>query len=298
MVSERIYGVPVSDIATLNERRVDMKKLAERGVEIFFTQVFRDRFFHADMHPGNVFIDTTNPAEPRYIGIDCGIIGTLEPEDQHYLASNLLAFFRRDYRKVAQLHVDSGWVPRDTPVGELEAAIRTVCEPIFEKPLKDISFGQLLVRLFQVARRFNMQVQPQLVLLEKTLLNVEGLGRQLYPELDLWTTAQPFLEKWMKDQVSLTSIACDLKEQGTNFLLSAPVIGQKVLSTVRTLVAQQHSLYNQQMARDKRRRKYGGLGMALLLGGIVVVLSSGTVVMNQSMYGVLMGALGGWLIFR
>ena len=298
MVSERIYGVPVSDIATLNERRVDMKKLAERGVEIFFTQVFRDRFFHADMHPGNVFIDTTNPAEPRYIGIDCGIIGTLEPEDQHYLASNLLAFFRRDYRKVAQLHVDSGWVPRDTPVGELEAAIRTVCEPIFEKPLKDISFGQLLVRLFQVARRFNMQVQPQLVLLEKTLLNVEGLGRQLYPELDLWTTAQPFLEKWMKDQVSLTSIACNLKEQGTDFLLSAPVIGQKVLSTVRTLVAQQQSLYDQQMAREKRRRKYGRLGMALLLGGIVVVLSSGTVVMNQSMYGVLMGALGGWLIFR
>ncbi|MGB1271154.1 MAG: 2-polyprenylphenol 6-hydroxylase, partial [Endozoicomonas sp.] len=156
MVMERIYGIPVSDIAELKAQNVDMKKLAERGVELFFTQVFRDRFFHGDMHPGNIFIDASNPGEPRYIGIDCGIVGTLEPEDQHYLASNLLAFFRRDYRKVAQLHVDSGWVPRDTPVGELEAAIRTVCEPIFEKPLKDISFGQLLVRLFQVARRFNM----------------------------------------------------------------------------------------------------------------------------------------------
>jgi len=298
MVAERIYGVPVSDIATLRERQVDMKKLAERGVEIFFTQVFRDRFFHADMHPGNVFIDTSNPAEPRYIGIDCGIIGTLEPEDQHYLASNLLAFFRRDYRKVAQLHVDSGWVPRDTPVGELEAAIRTVCEPIFEKPLKDISFGQLLVRLFQVARRFNMQVQPQLVLLEKTLLNVEGLGRQLYPELDLWSTAQPFLEKWMKDQVSLTNIACNLKEHSTDLLLSAPVIGQKVMSTVRELAAQQQSFYHRQVQRDKRRRRQGRLGAGLLLGGIVLLAGSGTVVINSVTCGLLMGALGGWLILR
>lgn len=176
MVMERIYGVPVADIKTLKARGTDMKKLAERGVEIFFTQVFRDRFFHADMHPGNIFVDISDPSEPKYIGIDCGIVGTLEPEDQYYLACNLLAFFKRDYRRVAQLHVDSGWVPSDTVVGELEAAIRTVCEPVFERPLKDISFGYLLVRLFQVARRFEMEVQPQLVLLEKRCSMSKGWG--------------------------------------------------------------------------------------------------------------------------
>lgn len=303
MVVERIYGVPVADIATLKARHVDMKKLAERGVEIFFTQVFRDRFFHADMHPGNIFIDTSNPAEPRYIGIDCGIIGTLEPEDQHYLASNLLAFFRRDYRKVAQLHVDSGWVPRETPVGELEAAIRTVCEPIFEKPLKDISFGQLLVRLFQVARRFNMQVQPQLVLLEKTLLNVEGLGRQLYPELDLWTTAQPYLEKWMKDQVSPTGILCHLKEQSADWLLSAPVMAQRVMSTVRTLVDQQQAFHHQQVRAEKRRQKQRRFGVLLLLVGATAVATSGSLfvekeLLDQAMPGLLAVALGGWLVVR
>ena len=307
MVAERIYGVPVADIATLKARHVDMKKLAERGVEIFFTQVFRDRFFHADMHPGNIFIDTTNPAEPRYIGIDCGIIGTLEPEDQHYLASNLLAFFRRDYRKVAQLHVDSGWVPRDTPVGELEAAIRTVCEPIFEKPLKDISFGQLLVRLFQVARRFNMQVQPQLVLLEKTLLNVEGLGRQLYPDLDLWVTAQPYLEKWMKDQVSPMGILCNLKEQSTDWLLSAPVMTQRVMSTVRTLVDQQQTLHDQQVRAEKRRQKQRRFGVLLLLAGGAMMVTSGSLfaelfvekaLLDQTMVGILAVAMGGWLVVR
>lgn len=298
MVMERIYGVPVSDIATLKAKNVDMKKLAERGVEIFFTQVFRDRFFHADMHPGNIFIDASNPLEPRYIGIDFGIVGTLEPEDQHYLASNLLAFFRRDYRKVAQLHVDSGWVPRDTPVGELEAAIRTVCEPIFEKPLKDISFGQLLVRLFQVARRFNMEVQPQLVLLEKTLLNVEGLGRQLYPDLDLWSTAQPFLEKWMKNQVSPTAIACNIKEQAADWLLSAPVMAQKVISTVRTLVDQQKSFQQQQALAEKRRVRQRRAGFVLLIAGGAVLVSSGSFVINESMSGLLIAALGGWLILR
>ncbi|WP_163369449.1 ubiquinone biosynthesis regulatory protein kinase UbiB [Endozoicomonas acroporae] len=303
MVVERIYGVPVSDIATMKAQHVDMKKLAERGVEIFFTQVFRDRFFHADMHPGNIFIDTTNPAEPRYIGIDCGIIGTLEPEDQHYLASNLLAFFRRDYRKVAQLHVDSGWVPRDTPVGELEAAIRTVCEPIFEKPLKDISFGQLLVRLFQVARRFNMQVQPQLVLLEKTLLNVEGLGRQLYPDLDLWATAQPYLEKWMKDQVSPTGILCDIKEQSADWLLSAPVMAQRVMSTVRTLVDQQQALHHQQVRTEKRQQKQRRFGVLLLLAGGALMVTSGSFfvekeLLDQTMVGLLAVAMGGWLAVR
>ena len=202
LVMERIYGIPVTDLAELSAQQIDMRLLAERGVEIFFTQVFRDSFFHADMHPGNIFVSREHPNNPQYIAIDCGIIGSLTPEDQDYLARNLMAFFKRDYRKVAQLHIDSGWVPAKTKVNEFEAAIRTVCEPIFEKPLKDISFGQLLLRLFQVARRFNMEVQPQLVLLQKTLLNIEGLGRQLYPELDLWRTGRPYLERWMCERMS------------------------------------------------------------------------------------------------
>lgn len=201
MVMERIHGIPVSDINSLRDHNINIKKLAERGVEIFFTQVFRDCFFHADMHPGNIFVSSKHPNQPQYICIDFGIIGTLNDSDKRYLAENLLAFFNRDYRRVAQLHVESGWVSRDTRVDEFESAIRTVCEPIFEKPLKDISFAQVVLRLFQVARRFHMVVQPQLILLQKTLLAIEGLGRQLYPELDLWATAKPFLEKWVKQQI-------------------------------------------------------------------------------------------------
>jgi ubiquinone biosynthesis protein len=197
MVMERIYGIPVGEIAQLKAAGADFKLLAERGVEIFFTQVFRDNFFHADMHPGNIFVEVPG----KYIAVDFGIIGSLSLTDQHYLAENFLAFFNRDYRKVAQMHVESGWVPNTTRIEEFESAIRSVCEPIFEKPLKDISFGQLLLRLFQTARRFDMRVQPQLVLLQKTLLNIEGLGRQLYPDLDLWQTAKPFLEQWFKDRM-------------------------------------------------------------------------------------------------
>ncbi|HEX6550240.1 MAG TPA: ubiquinone biosynthesis regulatory protein kinase UbiB [Gammaproteobacteria bacterium] len=205
MVMERIHGVPVSDIATLKARGTDMQRLAERGVEIFFTQVFKHNFFHADMHPGNIFVDVSDPRQPRYVAVDFGIVGSLSPDDQHYLAENFLAFFNRDYRRVAELHVQSGWVPAGTRVDQFEAAIRTVCEPIFNRPLKDISFGQLLVRLFQTARRFEMEVQPQLVLLQKTLLNIEGLGRDLYPDLDLWQTAKPFLENWTREQLGLTA---------------------------------------------------------------------------------------------
>ena len=213
LVMERIYGIPVTDMAALVDQGTDLKKLAERGVEIFFTQVFRDSFFHADMHPGNIFVSTHTPWDPQYIAIDCGIIGSLTPEDQDYLARNLLAFFKRDYRKVAQLHIDSGWVPSDTRVNELEAAIRTVCEPIFERPLKEISFAHLLLNLFQTARRFNMEVQPQLVLLQKTLLNIEGLGRQLYPDLDLWNTAQPYLERWMRERYKPKYVLANLQQQ-------------------------------------------------------------------------------------
>ncbi|WP_454784893.1 ubiquinone biosynthesis regulatory protein kinase UbiB [Legionella sp. WA2024007413] len=211
MVLERIHGIPVSDLVSLQAHGVDIKKLAERGVEIFFTQVFRDCFFHADMHPGNIFVSYKNPKDPQYICIDFGIMGTLNDNDKRYLAENLLAFFNRDYRRVAELHVESGWVARDTRVDEFESGIRTVCEPIFEKPLKDISFAQVVLRLFQVARRFHMEVQPQLILLQKTLLAVEGLGRQLYPDLDLWATAKPFLEKWVRDQIGPKAFFTQLK---------------------------------------------------------------------------------------
>jgi len=212
LVMERIYGIGVAEIDTLNGLGVDMKLLAERGVEVFFTQVFRDSFFHADMHPGNVFVNANNPADPTWIAIDCGIVGTLNREDKRYLAENFVAFFNRDYRKVAQLHVDSGWVPATTSVDEFEFAIRTVCEPIFNKPLSEISFGQVLVNLFNTARRFNMEVQPQLVLLQKTLLYIEGLGRQLYPQLDLWQTAKPFLENWVKEQMGVKAVFTKIKE--------------------------------------------------------------------------------------
>jgi ubiquinone biosynthesis protein len=200
LTMERIFGIRVDDLDALNRAGADIKRLAENGVEIFFTQVFRHNFFHADMHPGNIFVDVTNPTYPKYVAVDFGIVGTLDARDQHYLAENFLAFFRRDYRRVATLHVDSSWVPAGTRVDELESAVRAVCEPIFNKPLKDISFGLVLLRLFQTARQFNMEVQPQLVLLQKTLLAIEGLGRQLYPELDLWKTAKPVLEQWMRER--------------------------------------------------------------------------------------------------
>nr|BAL53243.1 ubiquinone biosynthesis protein AarF [uncultured Gammaproteobacteria bacterium] len=199
LVLERIRGLPVADRKALEAAGVDLKLLAERGVQIFFTQVFRDNFFHADMHPGNIFVDPDRPA--RYLAVDFGIVASLSEGDQYYLAANLLAFFNRDYRKVARMHVESGWVPPDTRVDEFASAIRAVCEPIFAKPLGEISYGRLLLRLFQTARRFRMEVQPQLVLLQKTLLQIEGLGRQLYPQLDLWQTAKPFLEDWFRQRM-------------------------------------------------------------------------------------------------
>ncbi len=220
MVMERISGTPVSDTQSLRENGVDLKKLAEDGVEIFFTQVFRDNFFHADMHPGNIFVEP----DGRYVAVDFGIMGTLSEADQHYLAGNFLAFFHRDYHRVAELHVESGWVPEGTRIEEFEAAIRTVCEPIFERPLKDISFGHLLLRLFQTARRFDMEIQPQLVLLQKTLLNIEGLGRQLYPELDLWQTAKPYLERWMSEQIGFRSLGRSLKKNAADWSEKLPEI--------------------------------------------------------------------------
>lgn len=235
MVMERIYGTPIGDIKQLEERGTNMKVLAERGVEIFFRQVFRDSFFHADMHPGNIFVAHNNPETPQYIAIDCGIVGTLSETDQDYLARNLLAFFNQDYHEVARLHVESGWVGSGTKVNEFEAAIRSVCEPIFEKPLAEISFGQLLLRLFQTARRFNMEVQPQLVLLQKTLLNIEGLGRQLYPQLDLWNTAKPYLEQWMNNRVGPAAIWKELKRQAPAWIAHAPKMPEQIRTTLINL---------------------------------------------------------------
>ena len=202
MVMERIRGVTISDMDTLRAKGANIAMLAQNGVKIFFTQVFRHNFFHADMHPGNIFVLIDDPANPRYAAIDFGIVGTLDIRDQHYLAENFLAVFDRDYRRVAELHVQSGWVPPDTRVDEMESAIRTVLEPIFDRPLKDISFGTILLRLFDISRRFDMRIQPQLILLQKTLLNIEGLGRDLYPELDIWQTAAPILREWMSDRIS------------------------------------------------------------------------------------------------
>ncbi|MDZ7644301.1 MAG: AarF/UbiB family protein [Woeseiaceae bacterium] len=206
LVQERIYGIPISDMSALRSAGTNIRRLAENGVEIFFTQVFRHNFFHADMHPGNIFVQVDDPDRPKYAAVDFGIVGTLSPTDQQYLAENFLAFFDRDYQKIARLHIDSGWVPPDTRIDELESAVRTVCEPIFNKPLAEISFAQVLIRLFETARRFNMEIQPQLILLQKTLFNIEGLGRELYPELDLWKTARPVLKRWMDEQVGARAV--------------------------------------------------------------------------------------------
>ncbi len=280
MVMERIHGVPIRDLATLRARGTDFKVLAENGVEIFFTQVFKHNFFHADMHPGNIFVDVADPKQPRYMAVDFGIIGTLSPRDQHYLAENFLAFFNRDYRKVAQLHVESGWVPAGTREDEFETAIRTVCEPIFNKPLKDISFAQLLLRLFQTARRFNMEVQPQLMLLQKTLFNIEGLGRDLYPELDLWQTAKPFLEEWTRERMSP---AATLKR----LLAGLPVIRELLLESPGRINAILRAKAEEAGKPGPRDAELAGLRMAitarnqhlyraaaggaLLLGGILLL---------------------------
>ncbi|MDG1463034.1 MAG: ubiquinone biosynthesis regulatory protein kinase UbiB [Gammaproteobacteria bacterium] len=235
LVIERIHGIPISDMEMLRSVNANIKALASNGVEIFFTQVFRHNFFHADMHPGNIFVDISDPENPLYCAVDFGIMGTLDERDRRYLAGNFLAFFDRDYYRVAKLHIDSGWVPADTRVDELESAVRTVCEPIFNKPLKDISFGQVLLRLFQVARQFDMEIQPQLVLLQKTLLNIEGLGRQLYPELDLWETGQPVLREWMEEQSGPKALAKQLRRDWPEIkyvLEKLPSVAHKLVDAV------------------------------------------------------------------
>lgn len=237
LVMERISGIPVGDVARIREQGIDLRVLAERGVEIFFTQVLRDSFFHADMHPGNIFVTP----EAQYIAVDFGIVGSLSHEDKRYIAENFRAFFNRDYRRVAEMHLESGWVPKHTRIVEFEAAIRAVCEPIFEKPLKDISYGHLLVRLFQVARRFDMEVQPQLVLLQKTLLNIEGLGRELYPDLDLWQTARPFLERWFIEELGPSAALKTLRARYSEWLQHGPEVPDLLYHALKSLASHQQS---------------------------------------------------------
>jgi ubiquinone biosynthesis protein len=278
MVMERIRGVPISDMARLRELGTNIPLLAENGVKIFFTQVFRHNFFHADMHPGNIFVLVDDPARPRYAAVDFGIVGTLDARDQKYLAENFLAVFDRDYRRVATLHLESGWVPANTRIDEMESAIRTVCEPIFNKPLKEISFGQILLRLFAISRRFNMEIQPQLVLLQKTLLNVEGLGRQLYDELDIWKTATPILRDWMSERVSGATVIESLRTQLPEVLdavralppLLKGAVQQAQDGTLRLRVEAANIDSLKQTIRDSNRRRDGiTISAALLLGAII-----------------------------
>lgn len=283
MVEERVYGIPISQVDVLKSHDVNMEKLAERGVEIFFTQVFDHSFFHADMHPGNVFVDVTDPENPVYKAIDFGIVGTLDPESQSYLAQNLIAFFDRDYRAVAELHVESGWVPPDTRVGDFESAIRTVCEPIFQKPLGEISFGVLLIRLFETARRFNMEVQPQLVLLQKTLLNIEGLGRELYPELDLWKTGKPFLDRWVKDRLGPKGLLRSAKRQGPRWVMHLPKLTDTLLSSGDRLNRLEHMANQNQVALNQIAKTLKGThqgrrwSLGLGVSGLIIAGVSGVV---------------------
>jgi len=294
MVQERIYGIPISDVNALKAANTDMQELAHRGVEIFFTQVFRDSFFHADMHPGNIFVDVRDPQKPVYIGIDCGIMGTLGANDKRYLAENFVAFFDRDYRRIAELHIQSGWIPAETPVEAFESAIRTACEPIFGKPLSEISFGHFLIQLFQVARRFNMEVQPQLVLLQKTLLYIEGLGRQLYPDLDLWATAKPFLKDWVKQQYGVKAIVRRLRNKWPTWIEEFPEMPEKLAqfleqqSQTSEQLAQFQPLIQAQQARQKKNSQK--LNCALI-GTSLAMLATGFVSTSQPAFAITSGAI-------
>ena len=292
LVLERVYGTPISDIAALQRAGTDLKKLAERGVETFFQQVFQDNFFHADMHPGNIFVDIRDPADPSYIAIDCAIIGSLTQEDQTYLARNVLAFFNRDYARIARLHIESGWIPPETDAAEFAAVIRQLCEPLFRRPLKDISFGHFVVALFQTARRFEMQVQPQLVLLQKTLLNVEGLGRQLYPDLDLWQTAKPFMEAWMRERYGPKAFWKSLRDNAPTLLAELPRLPELAASAIAKLGDWERNATAQREAIDRLARAIDGqrkrvrwrraAGLALIVAGAGMLLRPLTQAISES----------------
>jgi ubiquinone biosynthesis protein len=273
MVMERMHGVPVSQVERLRQAGVDLKKLSRDGVEIFFTQVFRDGFFHADMHPGNIYVSIDPADRGRYIALDFGIVGTLTDTDRDYLARNFLAFFKRDYRRVAQTHLESGWVPRGTRIDELESAIRAVCEPIFDRPLKDISFGQVLIRLFSTSRRFNVEIQPQLLLLQKTLLNIEGLGRQLDPDLDLWKTAMPFLEQWMKRQVGFSGLVDRLRSEAPQWSRLLPQLPRLAVQALMAVESQERVLaeLGQLRRATEQRNRLMMVGVSMLAAIAFVV---------------------------
>ncbi len=305
MVMERIYGTPIGKIDVLRERGVDLKLLAERGVEIFFAQVFRDNFFHADMHPGNIFASD----DAKYLAVDFGIMGSVTVADQRYLAENFLAFFQRDYFRVAQLHIESGWVPKHTRVDEFESAIRAVCEPIFEKPLKEISYGHLLLRLFQTARRFDMEVQPQLVLLQKTLLNIEGLGRQLYPDLDLWQTAKPYLEEWYKDTLGPKATFKKFKEHLPIMAEKLPELPEMIYQVLSDAAkgeleikwkSKQLDEIKQQMAKNHRKNIMAICGSSLVISAAIILGLDGfspLMLGDAPLATWALGGLGGLLLF-
>lgn len=277
MVQEKISGIPIGDLPALDAAGVDRKSLAHRGVEIFFTQVFHDSYFHADMHPGNIFVDASDPSTPSYIAIDCGIMGTLNESDKRYLAQNFVAFFKRDYRQIAELHVQSGWVKSSVSIEEFESAIRVACEPIFGKALDEISFGHFLIQLFQTARRFEMEVQPQLVLLQKTLLYIEGLGRQLYPKLDLWETAQPFLTRWLAETYGPKAAIQKIKQKAPKWLEELPEMPEKIsqfLQASQRQGGQQQSLIQSidslkaSQKQTGKRIRWAILGLTCMLAAI------------------------------
>lgn len=284
LVMERVKGVPISDLETLRRRGTDLKKLAERGVETFFVQVFNDNFFHADMHPGNIFVDVSDPANPSYIAIDCAIIGQLTKEDQAYLARNIVAFFNEDYAEIAKLHTESGWISAKTDAREFESTIRQLCQPFFQRPLAEISFGSFLIALFSAARRFDMEVQPQLVLLQKTLLNIEGLGRQLYPDLNLWATAKPFMEKWMREHYGPGAILKTVVDQGPGLIELLPRIPELLITGSRQLpelgrlaVEQKQAMENLTSAllsERRRRRRARVAGAVLVVAGLGLLWES------------------------
>jgi ubiquinone biosynthesis protein len=270
MVMQRMEGVPISQIDRLRQAGVDIKRLARDGVTIFFTQVFRDGFFHADMHPGNILVSLAPASFGRYISLDFGIVGTLTEFDKEYLAQNFTAFFQRDYKRVAELHIESGWVPAETRVDELEAAVRAVCEPYFDRPLKEISLGMVLMRLFQTSRRFHVEIQPQLVLLQKTLLNIEGLGRQLDPDLDLWSTAKPFLEKWMMEQIGPDRLWQQLKAEAPHYAKLLPAL-PRLLHDVLQQKAQTTASYAElkELLVEQKRTNYLLLAMIWIAAGFI-----------------------------
>ena len=277
MVIERIEGIPVSDIEQLKKHKINLELLSRKGVEVFFTQVYQNNFFHADMHPGNIFVSPENPDDPKFIAVDFGIMGSLSTQDQRYLAENFVAFFNRDYRRVAELHVDSGWVDRDTRIDDFEAAIRTVCEPMFQRPLAEISFGQLLVRLFQTARQFNMEIQPQLLLLEKTFLHIEGLGRQLYPQLDLWDTAKPFLERWLSEQLGVRALVKGLKKNLPYIAENLPDLPQLAFKTLHKIANDELQVEfksKQLELLQKEIRQSNARNIRAIIGGSFVISAS------------------------